>query len=229
MLPEIGQLDEDKVSAVVAVMSALAGVVMFVVAKAIPWLRAKLASRSLAKHFDSQEYHPDVLLASVKHYVPHHSTAVDPAGREDYRALHPVTSPLFEVLDRALERKAGPKHLLLLADSGMGKTSALINYYARNLRRWHGRVQMEMFYLGRADVLERMARVAAKSQKVLLLDALDEDPRAIEDHSARIREIMGAAAEFKAVIITCRSQFFYRDEEITQGHWHREDRPSPTR
>ena len=49
---------------------------------------------------------------------------------------------------------------------------------------------------------------------MLCLDALDEDRKAIEDHRGRILELVKLTKGFRAVVITCRSQFFPTDEEI---------------
>ena len=48
----------------------------------------------------------------------------------------------------------------------------------------------------------------------VFLDALDEDTKAIADHKERISELMQLAKKFKRVIISCRTQFFLKDEEI---------------
>lgn len=55
---------------------------------------------------------------------------------------------------------------------------------------------------------------AEREKTVLLLDALDEDPRAIASHADRLRELIEASRKFRAVVVTCRSQFFPKDEEI---------------
>jgi hypothetical protein len=43
---------------------------------------------------------------------------------------------------------------------------------------------------------------------------LDEDPEALVDAESRIKALMDASADFLAVIITCRSQFFQNDASI---------------
>jgi hypothetical protein len=46
------------------------------------------------------------------------------------------------------------------------------------------------------------------------LDALDEDTKAIENHRSRLTDLLRTASDFRHVMITCRTQFFPRDEEI---------------
>jgi hypothetical protein len=55
---------------------------------------------------------------------------------------------------------------------------------------------------------------AARKKTVLFLDALDEDLKAIDDHRKRLSELIGLSQKFRSVVITCRSQFFPKDEEI---------------
>src|SRR3546814_19328871 len=58
-------------------------------------------------------------------------------------------------------------------------------------------------------------RISDWSSDVCSSDLFDEDPRAIEDAEARMEEIMTAAALFKCVVMTCRTQFFPSDDKIS--------------
>jgi hypothetical protein len=49
---------------------------------------------------------------------------------------------------------------------------------------------------------------------LLLADAFDEDVVAIQDYRQRLDQLMNAASDFKAVILTCRTQFFASDTAI---------------
>jgi hypothetical protein len=49
---------------------------------------------------------------------------------------------------------------------------------------------------------------------VLFLDALDEDTKAIEDNRIRLLELVRQTSEFRHILITCRTQFSPKDEEI---------------
>jgi hypothetical protein len=55
---------------------------------------------------------------------------------------------------------------------------------------------------------------ADRKRTVLFVDALDEDQKAIVDHRGRLSELIGLSKHFRSVVITCRSQFFPKDEEI---------------
>ncbi|HEX7238903.1 MAG TPA: hypothetical protein VF263_01445, partial [Longimicrobiaceae bacterium] len=152
---------------------------------------------------------------ALRYYVPPDCQQTDPSGLEEPRALAPVDAPLFSTLRRHLDSEGDQRFLILLADSGMGKTSAVINYCAHHLRGWRRpKYGVAAFYLGLSEVDSRIEAVEDKANTILFLDALDEDTRAIEDHRARIARLVELAAPFRALVLTCRSQFFAHDEEI---------------
>ena len=104
---------------------------------------------------------------------------------------------------------------MLLADSGTGKTSFVLNYYSHNARRpKRKRHNLALVPLGSNDADELIQNSVAPEDTVIFLDALDEDVKAIEDHHGRIIELMEMCRNFKRVIVTCRTQFFPKDEEI---------------
>jgi hypothetical protein len=105
--------------------------------------------------------------------------------------------------------------MLLLADSGMGKTSFLLNYYARNQKKRKTlRRRIVVIPLGRPNVIKKIEGIEHKKDTVLMLDAFDEDTEAIRDHRFRLQQIMEVCADFSRVVLTCRTQFFSSDEEI---------------
>lgn len=58
--------------------------------------------------------------------------------------------------------------------------------------------------------------MADKENTILLLDAFDEDIKAVIDYKARMIEILDSVTSFRKVIFTCRTQFFpSKDEEPT--------------
>ncbi|ETR67688.1 MAG: hypothetical protein OMM_11322, partial [Candidatus Magnetoglobus multicellularis str. Araruama] len=114
--------------------------------------------------------------------------------------------------------KDSRRYLLILADSGMGKTSFFLNYYARNLKRAKGKQsQIAIIPLSIKDPDTYIEKIENKSETILFLDAFDEDTLAIVDHRERIRELMDKCNHFSQVVITCRTQFFPKDEEIPKG------------
>jgi hypothetical protein len=111
------------------------------------------------------------------------------------------------------------KFYLILADSGMGKTTFMINLFLayKNQWTWFGlkpHHKIELFPLGSPDALDAVAKVEDKKNTILLLDAFDEDIKAVSDHKARMQDILWVTKEFREVVITCRTQFFPSEEEV---------------
>lgn len=99
----------------------------------------------------------------------------------------------------------------------MGKTSLLLSYYARNLRRRKSkRHRIALVHLGTRDADARIEAITERRRTALFLDAFDEDTRAIRDHRSRIRELIALTEGFRRIVITSRTQFFPSDEEIPQ-------------
>jgi formylglycine-generating enzyme required for sulfatase activity len=59
-----------------------------------------------------------------------------------------------------------------------------------------------------------LKEISSPEDTVLLLDAFDEDTEATRYHVRRLGEILERTRRFNRVVITCRTQFFPRDEEI---------------
>ncbi|WP_131368810.1 NACHT domain-containing protein [Caulobacter vibrioides] len=155
------------------------------------------------------------ITASLKHYVVPDCSQTDPANSSDIRRAAGVREPVIRTVDRFITNSEN-RHLLVLADTGMGKTSFCLNYLAhRNrLNKGEGALSCAVIPLGRPDALEKIRRVPNPADTILLLDAFDEDVRAIDNSDERLSQLLNQAAEFGTVIITCRSQFFKNDLAI---------------
>ncbi|CBN57514.1 MULTISPECIES: NACHT domain-containing protein [Kamptonema] len=161
-------------------------------------------------------YDKETIQQSTKYYISPKCSNIDPAQEEEVRqALMATRESLFDKIDYFLDHDSSKRHLLILADSGTGKTSFVLNYYAYNLRRSQNKSQnLFLVPLGLKDADTQISEYENKNETVIFLDALDEDTKAIEDHRTRIRYLMDACRDYKRVIITCRTQFFPNDEEM---------------
>ncbi|MCI0697291.1 DUF1566 domain-containing protein [candidate division KSB1 bacterium] len=169
--------------------------------------------RSLRKRLGATLYTPEDIERAMRYYLRPYCQSVDPAQSPEIRGVYASREDLFSAIDRLLDEDTEFKYLLLLADSGMGKTAFQLNYYARYLRRFRKPFQLQVIPLGIKDADARIKAVAAKSDTVLFLDALDEDTLAIVDHRQRVLDLCDLTREFRRVLITCRTQFFPRAEE----------------
>jgi hypothetical protein len=200
---------------IIGILVGLATLATAFFTKVLPWWRTKRDRRLLENNLDGSLYTKAVIERSTQHYVDPLCQVLDPAGAEEPRnlAFNP-TKDLFQVIDAAFTQSTEYRYLILLADSGMGKTSFLLNYFARYLRKGTCGFTLQLVPLGIPDADARIAQIQNKNKTVLLLDALDEDTLAIVDHAARLRDLVKLTREFQKVLITCRTQFFPKEEEI---------------
>lgn len=197
------------------------GVVVAFLWKALGWIlskvragRAARVAATLAATTHVQSFTDEEIRAAVRHYVEPDCSSVDPTNESDLRHFVGVRESVFAAIDRALSTE-GKQHLLVLADSGMGKTTFLLNFFDRELKRpKSSRRQIAIVPLGRPDSVDQIKAVQNKRSTLLLLDALDEDSAAIKDYRARLDELMRVSADFKALVLTCRTQFFSNDQDI---------------
>lgn len=154
--------------------------------------------------------------AAIRFYVEPSCTQTDPSDEKDLRSVVAL-APLFKSVDAYLSSGGDKRHLIILADSGMGKTSFCLNYFSRDAKKTNERSNVVIVPLGRGGALEQIRSVQSKREKVIFLDAFDEDPGAIGNKHQRLVELMNAAAEFRNIVVTCRSQFFENDDTIPKG------------
>jgi formylglycine-generating enzyme required for sulfatase activity len=172
-------------------------------------------SKTLLKSTVTQFFDKETIENATKYYIEPFCTNMDPAQEEEPGNIFASNKgKLFSAVDDYLS-KDSRRYLLILADSGMGKTSFFLNYYARNLKRAKRKQrQIAIIPLSIKDPDVFIEKIENKSETILFLDAFDEDTLAIVDHRERIRELMNKCNHFKQVVITCRTQFFPKDEEI---------------
>ncbi len=132
----------------------------------------------------------------------HHNPQANPTKRKN---------KAFNELDMFIASDS--KFLIILADTGAGKTSLLINYFIRERGKSKGHT-IAILWLAHNDTDFKISSIKDPQRTILVLDAFDEDPKAITDHQARITDLISKCSEFMKVIITCRSQFFSNDGEI---------------
>jgi hypothetical protein len=178
-------------------------------------LRAWLTERRLITKFGADLYLPEDIANTTRYYVRPEAASVDLAQEmEEGGGAVATREDLFRAVDRFIDSESSHRHLLLLADSGMGKSSFTLNYYDYNRRKWRRRHMLAVIPLGYERALEKIKEIEKPKETVLFLDAFDEDPEARKDYEKRLDELLKACSEFKRVLITCRTQFFSKDDAI---------------
>ncbi len=148
----------------------------------------------------------------TKYYVETKFQNIDPANQQDLSGNQVFVArekliPFF--IGKRSITSLPSKYFFVLADSGMGKTTFMINLYFRYIRsiKWH-KYHIKLLPLGKRNVDEDIKFIENKNRTILLLDAFDEDSKAILDYKKRLSELINLTVDFKRVIISSRTQFF---------------------
>jgi hypothetical protein len=181
--------------------------------KILKYLYSLEQKRKLAKDLHPF-YDKPVIDKAVEFFVPTKCQNVDPCRENEPRESYAFTTrekliPFF--MKKAFNANNEQRYYLVLGDSGMGKTTFMINLFVRYQNRLFGKkYNIRLFPLGDDRVDEFIDRIedSQKVKTILLLDGLDDDPKAWNDQGKRLRDLMQKCRLFREVIITCRTQFF---------------------
>jgi formylglycine-generating enzyme required for sulfatase activity len=150
----------------------------------------------------------------------------EPGFSSQYVAKKPLVD--FFIKTAFNKKKDTDKYYLILADSGMGKTTFMINLYLRytSFLNFRKEYKIKLFPFGDSRILDRIREIDKEeiTRTVLLLDAFDEDkgllppaePDGLSDDDRfrrRLDEIIETVRDFREVIITSRTQYFPGQED----------------
>ena len=177
----------------------------------LDWLK----ERAIRKKLQKEPY----TIREIKTYASEIYVRPDCQDNDPSSGGKPVNrTPVFKELDKLLGPPSKAPCILILADSGMGKTSLLAKYYAYHWisAKRSTRFNLVVVPLNRFDRNELIERIPSdiRSETVLCLDALDEDRTAIDDYDKRLQDFADLTATFQTVVITCRTQFFQNECDI---------------
>lgn len=152
---------------------------------------------------------------SEKYYIQTRGQDVDPCNEEEIRENNGKynTEKLIPFLcNKAFAEDSFGKHYIILADSGMGKTTFLVNlyrYYVLKSRFWNrNRKMMRYVPLSSENCMEQIREIENQGKTILLLDALDESKEAIDDCGVFMSRLLKQTEGFYKIVITCRTHFF---------------------
>ena len=176
--------------------------------------RKKLLAKDLHPFYSEKEVEN-----ATKYYIKTQFQNVPPSeddepGRGHIASARQPLIPLF--LKKAFRNDSDDnKYYLVLADSGMGKTTFMINLYLsyKYKSTWFWQKAMydiKLFPMGHPKTIERIKSMSSKEKEnsILLLDAFDEDNEAVINYEKRLNEILEIVWDFREIVITCRTQFF---------------------
>jgi hypothetical protein len=149
----------------------------------------------------------------IPYYVEPDGQNVNPADLEEDSIGLIAANPILSMLDTFLVDQKRFTHAFILSDAGMGKTSLLVMLKLAFLNKFvQSKCNVVLFKLGKKS-LKDIKKIKNPASTILLLDALDEDPEAWDDFHKRIGDLLRASQKFRKVVISCRTQFFPKDQE----------------
>lgn len=172
-------------------------------------------NKILTKNLGRGPYDESTIEQATKYYIKPKCSEADPSLAFEPLYFSSDRKDLFDVIDFFLYKDTKHRHLFVLADSGMGKTSFVINYFARAVRlpTWK-RGAISIVPLGIPSADEWIRKAASSTDAYIILDGFDEDVNAVNNIKSRLDSLMQMCQPFKKVIITCRTQFFKNENEI---------------
>lgn len=217
-----GLSQETSVALAGLVAVALIAALKTVSARSFNHFKNSRAARDLFPYFDYQK-----VKASRALFIPTQYQNQSPTREDEPEFSHRFVAknPLIPFFMKTAfnEKKESDKFYLILADSGMGKTTFMINLYVQytsffNFRR---KYKIRLLPFGDGRILEQIKKIEREEAKqtILLLDAFDEDKALIppaqpdglsddERFRRRLDEIIEAVRDFREVVITSRTQYF---------------------
>ena len=179
------------------------------------WINRRKSKRS---QLEALEYHIDAscIKASQNHqYIITRFQDVDPCNKEELIENHTDSSCIssYYKMKMFFSNNENVHHYLLLADSGMGKTTFLYHLFFTYNKRLFRRYETRFIPLLLDDALDKIKQIENPSRTILLLDGLNENDKAIKNPSKYFEKIISSTMNFHRVIITCRTQFFNNEQE----------------
>lgn len=170
---------------------------------------------TLVERASHGQFSRSTIRLAVRSYIRLDLSSADPSDfieLEDAKFV-PRQDALEVLLDLVRNQNSAVRpHAFVLAESGMGKTSLLLN--AAWFIEKKAKLKVQLVHLGARDADRVIAACTDKSNRVLLLDGLDEDSKAYGQVEKRLRQLVVVATEYRAVIVSCRTAFLYSVPQI---------------
>lgn len=161
---------------------------------------------------------PSEVRSATSFYIDTNCQNIPPSDFEELQSSHAFAvqerlMPFF--LKKVFKFKTKPENrfYFILSDSGMGKTTFLINLYVKYSNKYKRQFNIRLLPLGSRMIDEELKNmdINKKRNTILLLDAFDEDVRASSNYKNRLSDLVNLVWDFRIVIITSRTQFFDSD------------------
>ncbi len=215
-----------------ALSAALTALMLWGGVEGVKWLQQRRKDNRAARELVHFRYSYKDVQQKRELYIPTQGQNNSPVYEEEpgEATKFIVKKPLIPFFLKTAfnEKKESDKFYLLLGDSGMGKTTFMINLYLqyhswRNFRR---KYQMKLFPFGDKDILKWIREIKPEEARntILLLDAFDEykailppkEPDGLSDDERFrkvLEEIIESVKDFREVVISSRTQYFPGQED----------------
>ncbi len=206
---------------VTVIIVLLSGVVLIgLIGYALKWFISKLLFWNNRRRL-SRDLHPFYTKAEIdkatRYYIPtkYQDTAPSQADEPSRSFIDSPKAKLIPMMLKTAFQQDDSRYYLILADSGMGKTTFMMNLFLayKNQWPWKQKHDIRLLPLGHPQTLAEVDKIDKPEHTILLLDALDEDVEAVKDYKKRLGEILDKTWKFREVVITCRTQFFPSEVE----------------
>lgn len=175
------------------------------------------------KHDLFPYFSSSVIRESKRNFIKTKCQNIDPANDINYKSSHAFSTKedlLNFFLKRVFKIKENDNRFyLILGDSGMGKSTFMLNLFSRynsflNIKLNKEKIKLLPLGENFKVIKDKILEMENPKKTILLLDGFDEIPL-IEDETikGKFDEIIDLVKEFSTVIITCRTHFFSSEKE----------------
>lgn len=190
-----------------------------------PWSSRKQQSEYIHKALD-HDFKEYLGKESQKQYIETQFLSIPPHEFDEPNKATTASTrePMDKFCDRIFKAENPNERVyMVLAGSGMGKTTFMVNVFCRYVRQNMTRkgmpLDIRLLRLDDEKVLDEIKRISEKDtlipeKTILLLDALDENRNASENFMEFKDKLEDVMEPFCLVMITCRDQFFDNEKSI---------------
>lgn len=215
-----------------AISAAIIAAIVWSIVAGLKWLHQWVTDSKTAKELVHFRYDYKDVQNKRKLFVPTQGQNNTPTYEEEPEKgiKFIVKKPLipFFINTAFNEKKDSDKFYLILADSGMGKTTFMINLYLQyhSLFNFRRKYKMKLFPFGDKNIIKWIQEIKTEEARdtILLLDAFDEykallppeRPDGLSDDERfrkRLDEVIESVKDFREVVITSRTQYFPGQED----------------
>lgn len=155
-------------------------------------------------------------LKDMKYYIQTYGQNIDPCKENEIKqGISGSRYKLIPRLIKEINKNSGSRYIVILADSGMGKTTFLRKLYINYRKKIFTKRNIRYYSLTNNLNLSEIKNISLreKHKTILLLDAFDEDINAIDNYDKRYKALLNSIDGYCKVIMTCRTQFFLSSED----------------